>query len=219
MNVGFRGVGVLALQGGFAAHVSKLRALGALIREVRTPSDLVGLDGLVLPGGESTTMTLGIEREGLAEPITEFIGSGKPVLATCAGTIILDDRHLGSLDITCDRNAYGRQTHSFEADVEISDIDGGPFTGMFIRAPRITRIGEHIEVLATLDDHPVAVRHENLTALTFHPELTADDRLHRRFFESIPVGHLAEIGTDRDRSPGAAQHSVETKSRSEGASG
>ncbi len=219
VNGGFRGVGVLALQGGFAAHVGKLRAMGALIREVRTPADLVGLDGLVLPGGESTTMTLGMEREGLAEPITEFIRSGKPVLATCAGTIILDDAHLGLLDISCDRNAYGRQTHSFEADVKIAEIDGEPFTGMFIRAPRITRIGEGVEVLATLDGHPVAVRRENLTALTFHPELTSDNRLHAKFFESIPVGHLAEIGKDRDRTSAAASQSSQPKSQSEGASG
>lgn len=191
---GFRGIGVLALQGGFAEHVNKLRAMGALIREVRTPADLVGLDGLVLPGGESTTMTLGIEREGLGEPIREFIGSGKPVLATCAGTILLDDRHMGLLDVTCERNAYGAQTHSFEAEFSVDDFDDGPFTGMFIRAPQISRVGESVETIATLDDLPIAVRANNITALTFHPELTADDRFHRAFFESIPVGHLAEIG-------------------------
>lgn len=194
MASGFRGIGVLALQGGFAEHVNKLRAMGALIREVRTPADLVGLDGLVLPGGESTTMTLGIEREGLGAPIKEFIESGKPVLATCAGTILLDDQHMGLLDITCDRNAYGAQTHSFEAEFLVADFDDGEFTGMFIRAPQISRVGEGVETIATLDELPIAVRYGNITALTFHPELTADDRFHRAFFESIPVGHLAEIG-------------------------
>lgn len=190
---GFRGIGVLALQGGFAEHVNKLRAMGALIREVRTPADLIGLDGLVLPGGESTTMTLGIEREGLGEPIRNFIESCKPVLATCAGTILLDDRHMDLLDITCERNAYGAQTHSFEAEFAVSDFDDGPFTGMFIRAPQISRAGANVETFATLDDLPIAVRSGNITALTFHPELTADDRFHRAFYESIPLGHLAEI--------------------------
>lgn len=190
---GFRGIGVLALQGGFAEHVNKLRAMGALIREVRTPADLVGLDGLVLPGGESTTMTLGIEREGLGDPIKEFIESGKPVLATCAGTILLDDRHMGLLDITCERNAYGAQTHSFEAEFPVVDFSDGPFTGMFIRAPQISRAGDGVETIATLNDLPIAVRAGSITALTFHPELTQDDRFHRAFFESIPLGRLTEV--------------------------
>lgn len=198
MNAGFRGVGVLALQGGFSNHVERLRALGALVREVRTPSDLSGLDALVLPGGESTTMTLGIEREGLGEPLAEFIRSGKPVLATCAGTILLDDKHMSLLDITCERNAYGGQTHSFESELNIAELGEEPFNGMFIRAPQIVRLGESVVVLAEHGGLAVAVRSENITALTFHPELTGDDRFHRQFFESIPVSHLTEVNSDSD---------------------
>lgn len=219
MNSGFRGVGVLALQGGFAAHVAKLRAMGALIREVRTPADLIGLDGLVLPGGESTTMTLGIEREGLGDPIADFVRSGKPVLATCAGTILLDDRHMELMDITCERNAYGGQMHSFEAEFDVSEFGGEPFTGMFIRAPQIVRTGEQVETIALQSGLPVAVRHDNITALTFHPELTDDDRFHRAFFESIPVGHLAEIRPGDQQGaakPGGEQSDQATQS--EGAS-
>lgn len=219
MNSGFRGIGVLALQGGFAAHVAKLRAMGALVREVRTPADLVGLDGLVLPGGESTTMTLGIDREGLGEPIADFVRGGKPVLATCAGTILLDDRHMNLMDITCERNAYGGQMHSFEAEFDVSDFDDTPFTGMFIRAPQIVRAGEQVETIATQGGLPVAVRQGNITALTFHPELTGDDRFHRAFFDSIPVGHLAEIRPGMQQ--GAAQQGgeeLDQSNQSEGAS-
>lgn len=221
MASGFRGVGVLALQGGFNAHVKKLRELGALIREVRTPADLVGLDGLVLPGGESTTMTLGIEREGLGGPITEFVKSGKPVLATCAGAIILDDQHMKLLDITCDRNAYGGQTHSFEVEFDVAGMEGGPFRGLFIRAPHISRVGPRVETLATVNDLPVAIRADNITALTFHPELTPDDRIHRAFYESIPVGHLADISeqaADDARNEERARHSS-NPNRFRGASG
>lgn len=172
-------IGVLALQGGVAAHVKHLRALGAETREVRTPADLAGLDGLVLPGGESTTMTLGIEREGLAEPLSEFIRSGAPVLATCAGAIILDDAHLGLLDITCARNAYGAQTHSFEDEVT---VEGAPFHGVFIRAPKITRVG-NATVIAVRGDEPIGVRSGSITAYTFHPELTPDARIHDNFLK------------------------------------
>lgn len=219
MNAGFRGVGVLALQGGFSNHVDRLRAMGALVREVRTPADLAGLDALVLPGGESTTMTLGIEREGLGEPISEFVRSGKPVLATCAGTILLDDKHMGLMDITCERNAYGGQTHSFEAEFTVSEFPGEPFNGMFIRAPQIIRSGDRVETLATYGDLPVAVCEGNVTALTFHPELTEDDRFHRAFFESIPIGHLAEIRPGEQ--PGVAKsgdEDLDQSNQSEGAS-
>jgi len=192
MAIGFRGVGVLALQGGYNAHIKKLRAMGALIREVRTPRDLATIDGLVLPGGESTTMGLGIEREGLGRPLREFVSSGKPVLATCAGAILLDDAHMGLLDISCDRNAYGASTHSFEAEFPVRGMEGGDFRGLFIRAAKISRVGARVEVLAEVDQVPVAVRSGNVTALTFHPELTSDDRIHRAFYESIPVGHRSE---------------------------
>lgn len=173
-------VGVLALQGGFSNHVAKLHELGADTREVRVPADLVGLERLVLPGGESTTMTLGIEREQLAGPIAEFVRSGKPVLATCAGTILLDDAHLDLVDISCERNAYGGQTHSFEGAVTLSDE--ATFAGVFIRAPKIIRIGD-VEVIATLGDEPVGVRSGAVTAYTFHPELTNDTSIHKEFIK------------------------------------
>jgi len=132
-------VGVLALQGGFAAHGRMLRGLGAEVREVRVPADLDGLDGLVMPGGESTTMTLGIEREGLARPLRGFT---KPILGTCAGLILLDRTHLAMMDIAAARNAFGRQVHSFEADVDFGTaLDGGPVHAIFIRAPLIERLG------------------------------------------------------------------------------
>ena len=131
-------VGVLALQGGFAAHARILRELGAEVREVRTPEDLEGLDGLVMPGGESTTMTLGVDREGLAGPLREFAASGRPVLATCAGMIMLDRDHLGVLDLRCERNAFGRQVRSFETDLE---LDGQTVHAVFIRAPWIAEAG------------------------------------------------------------------------------
>lgn len=174
-------VGVLALQGGFSNHLAKLAELGAAGREVRVPADLEGLDALVLPGGESTTMTLGIEREGLGDPIVDFVRTGKPVLATCAGTILLDDLHLGLLDITCERNAYGSQTHSFEGSVALAE--GSTFEGVFIRAPKIVRIGEAVDVIATLGDEPVGVRSGAVTAYTFHPELTNDTTIHEEFIK------------------------------------
>jgi 5'-phosphate synthase pdxT subunit len=173
-------VGVLALQGGFINHLDALREVGADGREVRVPQDLTGLDALVLPGGESTTMTLGIEREALGEPIMEFVRSGRPVLATCAGTILLDDSHLGLLDISCERNAYGAQTHSFEGEVA---LEGRDFPGVFIRAPKIVRVGEDVEVVARLGEAPVGVRSGAVTAYTFHPELTKDLSIHQEFIK------------------------------------
>jgi len=170
-------VGVLALQGDFAAHGRVLRGLGADVREVRTPAHLAGLDALVMPGGESTTMTLGIEREGLAEPLRELVGGGIPVLGTCAGMIMLDRDHLGLGDWRCERNAFGRQVRSFEADVELDGI--GPLRAVFIRAPWVAEHGQDVEVLAAIEDHPVAVRQGNLLAVAFHPELAGEDRLHK----------------------------------------
>ncbi|MDQ3934024.1 MAG: pyridoxal 5'-phosphate synthase glutaminase subunit PdxT [Actinomycetota bacterium] len=172
-------VGVLALQGDFEAHAGVLTRLGAEARIVRTPSDLDGLDALVLPGGESTTMTLGIEREGLAGPLRELVTGGTPVLATCAGMIVLDRDHLDLLDVTTRRNAFGRQVRSFEADLELDGIEGGPMRAVFIRAPWVEEHGADVEVLAKVDGHPVAVRQGDVTAVAFHPELTSDERLHR----------------------------------------
>jgi 5'-phosphate synthase pdxT subunit len=171
-------VGVLALQGGFAAHARILRGLGADVREVRVPADLDGLDGLVIPGGESTTMTLGIEREHLAEPLRSF---SKPVFGTCAGLIMLDREHLAMMDIAARRNAFGRQVRSFEADLEIAGVDGPPLRAVFIRAPWIADHGDAVQILAEVDGHAVAAQQGSLLAVAFHPELGDDTRLHERF--------------------------------------
>ena len=170
-------VGVLALQGGFEAHARLLRELGAEPRDVRTAEDLQGLDGLVIPGGESTTMTIGIEREGMAEPLRDLVKAGTPTLGTCAGLIMLDRDHLGLLDVTARRNAFGRQVRSFEADLDVEGI--GRVKGVFIRAPFVEEPGEDVEVLAEVDGHPVAVRQRNILAVAFHPELAADVSFHR----------------------------------------
>jgi pyridoxal 5'-phosphate synthase pdxT subunit len=169
---------VLALQGDFEAHSKILRALGAIPREVRVPADLDGIDALVIPGGESTVMTLGIEREGLAEPLRELATAGTPILGTCAGMIMLDRAHLGVLDILARRNAFGRQLRSFEADLEIDGITGEPVHAVFIRAPWVQETGPEVRVLADVDGHPVAVRQGNVVAISFHPELSGERRLH-----------------------------------------
>jgi pyridoxal 5'-phosphate synthase pdxT subunit len=171
-------VGVLAIQGGFEAHAKLLRALGAEPVEVRTAAGLEGLDALVIPGGESSVMTLGIEREGLAEPLRALARSELPVLGTCAGMIMLDRDHLGVLDVSTERNAFGRQLRSFETDIDVAGIDGGPVHAVFIRAPWVREHGAAVEVLAALDGHPVAVRQGNLIAVAFHPELAGETRLH-----------------------------------------
>jgi pyridoxal 5'-phosphate synthase pdxT subunit len=178
-------VGVLALQGDFQAHGNMLRGLGAEVREVRTPDDLDGLDGLVIPGGESTTITLGVEREGLAEPLRELVRAGTPVFGTCAGMIMLDRKHLGLMDIECRRNAFGRQIRSFEADLRIPGVDGPPVRAVFIRAPWVEIAGEDVEVLASVDGHPVAVRQANLLVISFHPEIAGETRLHELFLKTV----------------------------------
>jgi pyridoxal 5'-phosphate synthase pdxT subunit len=175
-------VGVLALQGGFEAHAKQLTELGAQVREVRTPADLDGIDALVIPGGESTTITLGVEREGLAGPLADFVGSGKPVLGTCAGMIMLDREHLGLLDVAVRRNAFGRQLASFETEL---DFEGAPLEAVFIRAPWVEDVGDDVEVLAEVDGHPVAVRQGNILAVAFHPELGDDSRLHRWLLDRV----------------------------------
>jgi 5'-phosphate synthase pdxT subunit len=169
-------VGILALQGGFEAHEKLLRRLGAEAREVRTPADLDGLDALIIPGGESTVMTLGIEREGLAEPLRALVERRTPVLGTCAGMIMLDRDHLGVLDIQTVRNAFGRQLHSFEADLDLGGV--GKLHAVFIRAPWVAEHGGDVQVLASVDGHPVAVRQGNVIAVAFHPELAGETRLH-----------------------------------------
>jgi pyridoxal 5'-phosphate synthase pdxT subunit len=182
-------VGVLAIQGGFEAHEQVLQRLGAATRRVRAPDDLEGLDALVLPGGESTVMTLGIEREGLAKPLRELAAAGIPILGTCAGMIMLDRAHLGILDVLAERNAFGRQLHSFEADFEVDGVPGGPVHAIFIRAPWIAEHGPDVRVLAEVDGHPVAIRERGILALSFHPELTGEDRIHRFFLTSAGFGN------------------------------
>ena len=171
-------VGILALQGDFEAHAKILRGLGARPVEVRVPQELAELDALIIPGGESTVMTLGIEREGLAGPLRALARSGVPVLGTCAGMIMLDRDHLDLLDVRVRRNAFGRQLRSFEADLELVGVDGGPVHAVFIRAPWVEEVGPGVEVLASVDEHPVAVRQDRLLAVSFHPELTGETRLH-----------------------------------------
>ena len=177
-------IGVLALQGDFEAHARVLESLGARPRLVRTVADTEGLDGLVIPGGESTTMTLGIEREGLAEPLRRLIGAGTPTLGTCAGLIMLDRDHLDLLDIVAERNAFGRQVKSFESDIDLEGVGDG-FHGVFIRAPWVAEHGDGVEVLAEVDGHPVAVAAGNVLAVAFHPEIDGDTRLHEWLLERV----------------------------------
>ena len=174
-------IGALAVQGGFEAHLAMLRGLGAEVREVRVPADLEELDGLVIPGGESTTISMGIDSAGLGQPIKEHHAAGRPILGTCAGMIVCDDAHLGLIDATATRNAFGRQLHSFEADLEVEGIGDEPLRAVFIRAPWIERLGAGVEVLASYEDHPVAIREGSVLACAFHPELTDDHRLHALF--------------------------------------
>jgi 5'-phosphate synthase pdxT subunit len=177
------------MQGAFAEHLRALEAAGAKTRLVRLPEDLQGLDGIVLPGGESTTMTMLMERVGLLEPLRVAIEGGLATLATCAGMIVLarnitdgmpDQKGLGLLDIAVRRNGYGRQVDSFEAPLSIQGMNGKTFPGVFIRAPLVESIGS-TDVIAQYDGHPVAVRQGRILALCFHPELTKDLRLHREF--------------------------------------
>lgn len=186
-------IGVLALQGDFAEHIQALRKLGVEAREVRLPSDLEGLDGLIIPGGESTTMTRLMEDYGLREPIRERAASGWPIWGTCAGMILLakhatdlDRPNLALMDIDVRRNAFGRQIDSFEEDLLVKGLAGGPFHAVFIRAPVIERVHEGVEVLAVTErGEPVAAQQGHLIATAFHPELTDDLRFHRYFVDLV----------------------------------
>lgn len=187
-------VGVLALQGAFARHAACLVSLGADAREVRTARDLAEVDALVLPGGESTTMSMLLESGGLFEPLQDRLADGLPALGTCAGMILLggeildgrpDQRCLGAVDIAVRRNAFGRQVDSFEADLRLDDLAGGPFRAVFIRAPFVERTGPAVDVLATVDGHPVLCRQGRVTVAAFHPELSGDLRLHDRFLKEL----------------------------------
>lgn len=171
-------VGVLASQGGFAAHVRMLSELGADAREIRTPAELAELDALIIPGGESTTIAKAIKRDGLAEPIRALHAAGKPILGTCAGMILCGREHLGLIDARVRRNAFGRQLASFEADLQITGIGPEPLRAVFIRAPWVEEHGSGVEVLAEVEGHPVVIRDGSVLACAFHPELTDDPRLH-----------------------------------------
>ena len=178
-------VGVLAVQGDFAAHSRMLRELGAAPREVRDPAQLEGLDGLVIPGGESTTISMGMEAAGLDEAIRGRHEKGLPVLGTCAGMIVCDDAHLGLIDATARRNAFGRQRQSFEADLEVEGIGPDSLRAVFIRAPWIERHGDAVEVLSEWEGHPVVAREGRVLVCAFHPELTDDGRIHAMFMAMV----------------------------------
>jgi 5'-phosphate synthase pdxT subunit len=177
-------IGVLAVQGNFREHVAMLRRLGADVVEVRKPGELEGLDGLVIPGGESTTFTRLMDLYGLDEAVRDFRG---PVFGTCAGMIVLDRDHLGLVDVGVRRNAFGRQVSSFETDLELPG-GGAPLRAVFIRAPWIEEVGPGVEVLAEVDGHPVLAREGRFLVAAFHPELTDDTRLHELFLESVREG-------------------------------
>jgi 5'-phosphate synthase pdxT subunit len=190
-------VGVLALQGAFREHREVLDALGVEAVEVRTAEPLGALDALILPGGESTTMSKLLDTAGLRAPLTELLADGLPVLGTCAGMILLarevvdgrpDQRPFGVIDVAVRRNAYGRQRDSFEADLDVAALAGGPFPGVFIRAPRIESVGDEVDVLARHDDHAVLARHGRVWVASFHPELSGDLRLHEQFLSDAERG-------------------------------
>ena len=174
-------IGVLAVQGNFREHTAMLRRVGAEAVEIRKPEQLEALDGLIIPGGESTAIARLVRLYGLEEAIRRF---ERPVLGTCAGMILLDRRHLGLLDLAVSRNAYGRQVASFEADLELAG-DAEPLRGVFIRAPRVEEAGPRVEVLAELDGEPVLLREGRIIVAAFHPELTDDTRVHERFLDLV----------------------------------
>lgn len=187
-------VGVLALQGAFARHVALLDRLGVGAVEVRAPDDLAGVDGLVIPGGESTTISMLLDANGLVDPVAQRLAAGTPALGTCAGMILLatevldgrpDQLSFGAVDIAVRRNAFGRQVDSFEADLDVRGIEGPPVHAVFIRAPFVVRAGDDVDVLAEVDGHPVLVRQGPVVATAFHPELADDDRIHELFLSTI----------------------------------
>lgn len=181
-------IGVLAVQGDFARHARMLEELGAETRQVRSAKQLEDLDGLVIPGGESTTITMGMEKSGLDDAVRRLHAAGCPILGTCAGMIVCDDRHLGLIDATARRNAFGRQLQSFEADLEVEGIGPDLLRAVFIRAPWIDRHGPGVEVLASWEGHPVVIRQGAVLACAFHPELTGDARVHALFMAICQSG-------------------------------
>jgi 5'-phosphate synthase pdxT subunit len=190
-------VGVLASQGDFAAHARMLAELGADPVEARTPEQLAELDALVIPGGESTTISKAIERDGLGAAIHAHADGGRPILGTCAGMIVCDREHLGLVDATARRNAFGRQIASFEVELEVEGLGPDPLRAVFIRAPRIESHGDDVEILARVDGHPVAVRQGRVVLCAFHPELTDDSRVHALLM-------ALATGSREERAEGAA---------------
>lgn len=188
-------VGVLAVQGDFAEHIATLKGLGVEAREVKLPQHLDSVEGLIIPGGESTTLSRLMTLYDLREPVRSMAAKGMALWGTCAGMIMMameiteeDPVPLGLMDIGVHRNAYGRQVDSFEQDLSVPCFGSEPFHGVFIRAPMVNRLGEGVEVLASLPDgEPVAVQQDNLMATSFHPELTNDPRFHRHFLDLVPV--------------------------------
>lgn len=189
-------IGVLALQGAFHSHQALLEGLGQHTLQVRTASELERVDALVMPGGESTTMSRLLTTSGLFEPLAARLADGMPVFGTCAGMILLatevidgrpDQRSFGAIDITVQRNGYGRQLDSFETDLDVRSlgVDADRFHGVFIRAPKVTRVGPEVAVLAKHDGTPVLLRHGTITVASFHPELAHDARLHAQFLDSF----------------------------------
>ncbi|MEU7431619.1 pyridoxal 5'-phosphate synthase glutaminase subunit PdxT [Streptomyces sioyaensis] len=187
-------IGVLALQGDVREHLKALADTGAQARPVRRAEELAAIDGLVIPGGESTTMSKLAVVFGMLEPLRAFVRAGKPVYGTCAGMIMVADKLLdarddqetfGGIDMIVRRNAFGRQNESFEAAIDVAGIPGGPVEGVFIRAPWVESVGGEVEVLATYDGHTVAVRQGNVLATSFHPELTGDHRVHALFVDMV----------------------------------
>ncbi|MFE6844330.1 pyridoxal 5'-phosphate synthase glutaminase subunit PdxT [Streptomyces sp. NPDC057686] len=190
-------IGVLALQGDVREHLIALAAADAVARPVRRPEELAEVDALVIPGGESTTMSKLAVLFGMLEPLRERVRAGMPVYGTCAGMIMLADKlldgredqeTLGGIDMIVRRNAFGRQNESFEAKIDFTGIAGGPVEGVFIRAPWVESVGAAAEVLASYDGHTVAVRQGNVLATSFHPELTGDDRVHAYFVDMVRAG-------------------------------
>jgi len=186
-------IGVVAIQGDFEAHARVLESLGAKPSEVRVPTGLDGLDGLVIPGGESTTISMGMEREGLDEAIRSFHRAGGPILGSCAGMIVCDRDHLGVADYVCRRNAFGRQLQSFEEDIRIEGLGEEPLRAVFIRAPWIEEHGPEVVVLAEVRGHPIAVRDRNVLAVAFHAELTDDSRLHALFMAACTAARRPRV--------------------------
>jgi 5'-phosphate synthase pdxT subunit len=193
-------IGVLAIQGDFEAHRKMLASLGAAAREVRVPADLDDLDGLVIPGGESTTISMGMKRDGLDEAIRFRHEAGLPILGSCAGMIVCDRDHLALADYVCRRNAFGRQLQSFEEDLVIEGLGDEPLRAVFIRAPWVEDLGPEVEVLAEVRGHPVAVRDGNVLAVAFHAELTDDSRLHAAFMAMCTSAREGTAADPNDRS-------------------